>query len=204
MGFGLTSTRQLQNVLDHQIHPPRLIVNDLTETPVRNGQFLGFQQQLGGMTDGAQRVADLVGDTGGQSAQRGQFELLGLLGNLRQIIEKYQRMAMTAARQGDKARTQHRADCRSGNAARCHGRIGHPLTQALDQLRRVNIDDLAQQAFVAQQIQRALVGQQHLVFFVEHQNAGPHALQDQCVELFKVVDVSGAAFGDVFAELQPA
>ena len=46
------------------------------------------------MTDGAQRVADLVGDAGGQSAQGGEFELLGLLGDLRKILEKHQRVAI--------------------------------------------------------------------------------------------------------------
>ena len=59
-----------------------MVLDDLRQTPIRLFQVLRLLQQLGGVADRAERVADLVGDAGGQATQGGQLELLGLLGNL--------------------------------------------------------------------------------------------------------------------------
>ncbi|MCY1536575.1 hypothetical protein D9M68_720350 [compost metagenome] len=56
------------------------------------------------MADRAERVADLMGDAGGEAAERGQLELLGLLGDLRNIVEKHQDMPLLAALQGNETR----------------------------------------------------------------------------------------------------
>ena len=48
--------------------------------------------KLGGVADGAQWIADFVGDTGGQPAQRSQFHLLRLLGDLTGVFQKNQQL----------------------------------------------------------------------------------------------------------------
>nr|GFC98716.1 hypothetical protein [Tanacetum cinerariifolium] len=86
------------------------------------------------MADGAQWVTDLVGDAGCQPAQCGKLELLGLLGDLRKVIEKHQGVPVAATGQSNETRAQHGADRRRGHAARRHGRVDQPLAQTLDQL----------------------------------------------------------------------
>jgi hypothetical protein len=74
----LLAARQLQDVFDDSVHALGVVLNDLRQT-IRTIEFLGLPQQLRGMTDGAQRIADFMGDAGGQAPERGEFQLLGLL-----------------------------------------------------------------------------------------------------------------------------
>ena len=143
-----------------------------------------------------------MGDTGGQSAEGGELELLGLLGDLRNIVEKNQGMAVFAALQGNKAGLQDAAVGGALQAAGAQAGIVLPLLHALDQLRAVRVEQLAGQLGMAEQVVGALVGQQHPVLLVQHQNAGAHALQDQGVQGFQVGHVGRPLFGQVLADLQ--
>ncbi|MDT4851907.1 hypothetical protein FQZ97_861160 [compost metagenome] len=77
-----------------------------------------------------------------------------------------------------------------------------PLLQAFDQFRAVWVEDLVGQRVAAEQVQGALVGQQHPMLGIENQDAGAHPLQDQGVQRFQVGHVGCALFGQAFADVQ--
>ncbi len=88
LGTGPIATAQLQDVLDDPVHALRVLMNNLRHTLARRLHGAGLRQQLARMADGAQRVADLVGDAGRQPSEGGQFHLLGLLRHGRGVLEK--------------------------------------------------------------------------------------------------------------------
>src|SRR5690606_332527 len=184
----------------HQVHALGVILNDLRQALIGALQIFGFLQQLRGVADCTERVADLVGDTGGQAAERGQFQLLRLLGDLRNVVEKNQDVLLVTALQGDETGLQHRSVDLRLQAVRSQGRVVQPLLQALHQFGAVRVDDLAGQFAAAQQLCRALVGQQHAMLCVEHQNAGTHALQDLFIELLQIGDVCRALLRQAFTQ----
>ena len=47
-----------------------------------------------------------------------------------------------------------------------------------------------------------MVGQLHPPLVVEHQDAGAHALQDQCIERFETNHFTGPLLGKGFADFQ--
>ena len=71
-----------------------------------------------------------------QAAQRGQFELLGLLGNLRNIIEKHQGVLLVAVGQVDEAGLQGGATRCGVQTLRQECRVLLPLAQPLVQFRQ--------------------------------------------------------------------
>src|SRR5690606_32584379 len=79
---------ELQHVLDDLVNPPRLLGDDLGEARRGGVAVAELGEQLGGVADGPQRIADLVGDAAGQSPQGCHLELLGLLGGGAEILEK--------------------------------------------------------------------------------------------------------------------
>ncbi|MNC12523.1 hypothetical protein D3C75_602470 [compost metagenome] len=200
--FGLAPTRQLQDVFHHQVHASRVVEDDLGQAAVGCAEVLGFLQQLGGVTDGTERVADFVGDAGGQATEGGQLELLRLLGDLRDVLEEHQDVALALAAQRHEAGLQHRAFGEGLQALRAQGRIFLPLLQALEQRGTVRVEALGDQLALAEQGLAAGVGQQYPQLRVEDQDAGAHALQDQGVERLQVGDVGGVAAGQGFALLQ--
>ncbi|MNN79158.1 hypothetical protein D3C81_1957770 [compost metagenome] len=48
------------------------------------------------MTDGAQRIADFMGDAGSQAAQTCELQLLGLLCDVGKVFEEDQRLVLWA------------------------------------------------------------------------------------------------------------
>ncbi len=76
------------------------------------------------------------------------------------------------------------------------------MLQCLEQLRAARREALAGQRFLAEQLQRPLVGQEHALLRVQHHDAGAHALQDQGVEGLEVGDLLGALAGQSLADLQ--
>ena len=54
-------------------------------------------EQLGGVADRRQRIADLVRDVGGQPAERGELELLRLLARARHVLDEHHREALLGA-----------------------------------------------------------------------------------------------------------
>ncbi|MCY1348087.1 hypothetical protein D9M69_342210 [compost metagenome] len=179
-----------------------MVLDDLRQAPVRPLQFFRFLQQLRGVADGAQGIADLVGDAGGQAAEGDQLELLGLLGDLRDVIEEHQDVLLLATLQMDEAGLQRRAVGKGLDALRPQGGVGLPMLQALQQLGAVRIEHLPGELVLAQEVLGAIVGEQDVVLRVQDQDAGAHALEDLGIQCFQVGDVHGALFGQCFAELQ--
>src|SRR5690554_226312 len=68
-GIGCPAAGQVQYVLDNAVHPPGMAPDDVQHLQVALVQVGGFFHQLGRVADGAQRVADFMGDAGGQPAQ---------------------------------------------------------------------------------------------------------------------------------------
>ncbi|MCY1530415.1 hypothetical protein D9M68_656000 [compost metagenome] len=154
------------------------------------------------MADGAERVADLVGDAGGQAPEGDQFELLGLLGDLRDVLEEHQDVLLAAMLQVDEAGLQRRAVDEGLDALRPQGGVGQPVLEALQQLRTVRVEQLPGEFVLAQQVLGAVIGEQYAVLRVQYQDAGAHALENLRVQRFQVGDVLGALFGQGLAELQ--
>ncbi|MNF16820.1 hypothetical protein D3C80_2200190 [compost metagenome] len=50
-----------------------MVLNNLSQTPICPVEFLGFAQQLRGMTDGTQWIADFMGNTRRQSTEGSEF-----------------------------------------------------------------------------------------------------------------------------------
>lgn len=156
------------------------------------------------MTDGTERITDLVGNAGGQAAERGQFQLLCLLGDLGNVFEEYQRVLLGTALKGNEAGLQHRPAFGRLEVRGAQCRIAQPLFQALNQVGAVGIENPSGQFLVAEQVEGALVGQDHAVLVVEHQNASSHALENQRVERFQIGDIRGALFGERLSDLEAA
>ena len=65
-------------------------VDDVQQLAVVRVQPVGFVQQLSGVVDGGQRIADFVGNAGGQPAQGGQLDLLRGFADPAGVLEKYE------------------------------------------------------------------------------------------------------------------
>jgi hypothetical protein len=85
------------------------------------------------MADRAQRIADFMGDAGGESAERGEFQLLGLLGDLREIFEKDQGLLIGALIESDEAGLQLQTIAGDFQALRAQCRVVQPQLQTFDQ-----------------------------------------------------------------------
>ncbi|MNN26840.1 hypothetical protein D3C81_1403580 [compost metagenome] len=154
------------------------------------------------MADGAERIADFMGDAGGQAAEGSQLELLCLLGEFRDVLEKDQDIALALTPQRDEAGLQHRPFGEGLQGWRAQCRVFLPVLQALEQRWAAFCEVLVFQWVLAEQGLAAGVGQQHAMLRVEGQDAGAHALQDQRVEDLQVGHVGGVPAGQGFALLQ--
>ncbi len=90
LGPRIAAARKLKNILDDLVHTLAVIIDDLKQALVAAGELIRFAEQLAGVADGAEGVAYLVGDAGGQSAQGSELELLSLLGNQAVVFDKDQ------------------------------------------------------------------------------------------------------------------
>src|SRR5471032_2003252 len=109
---------------------------------------------------------------------------------------------MRALVQGNEAWLQFQAKGGDLQSLWAQGRVVEPQLQALDQQRRIVIDQLTIQRVLPQQGQGTVVGQLHPSLIVQHKNASTHALQDQRVEGFEADHFAGALLGKVFAVFQ--
>ncbi|MNI45178.1 hypothetical protein D3C73_995940 [compost metagenome] len=124
-----------------------------------------------------------------------------MLGDLREVLEEHQGLAVRALVQGDEARLQFQPAAGDFHALGAQSRIALPQVQALDQGGGAVVDQLTFKRVLAQQGQGAVVGQLHVSLIVEYQNTGAHALQDQRIERLKLHDFTGALFGEGLAHL---
>ena len=100
-GLGAITAPQFQHIFDNAIDALGLLTNDARQAQVMLVQVRGFGQQGPGMADGTQGIADLMGNTGCQTTQRGQLELLRLLCRLCGIFQKQQGPTAIAMTDGD-------------------------------------------------------------------------------------------------------
>ena len=185
------------------VHAPRLVLDDLRQASVGRRQLLGFEQQLRGVADSTQRIADLVGDAGGQAAEGDQFHFLGVLGDLGNVLYEHQGVQRLAVLQAGEARLQGACVLAEAQALRAAGGVVAPLAQAFEQLGADAVQRLVADR-LAEHLPGAGIGQQHVMLRIEHQDAGAHALQDQAVEGLQIGHVVGALARQPFADLQAA
>src|SRR5690606_25902131 len=77
-------------VFDDVIDPTGMVVNDFAKAAIGLWSLIGFKKKLGGMADGAKRVADLVGDARRQSSKGGELQLLSFLGKQAVVFDEEQ------------------------------------------------------------------------------------------------------------------
>src|SRR5690606_19618876 len=169
--------------------PPRLLGDDLGEA--RRGGVAGAElgEQLGGVADGPQGIADLVGDAAGQSPQGCHLELLGLLGGGAEILEKDHGARVPGLVEGLEAGL-HLGVALLGDEGfgSRQGRL-LPALQLAEQprlLAQVVAAAKGRAAVAAEQLHRRLVDQLDGATAVHHQDAGEHPADDQLVELLQL------------------
>ena len=107
-GGGL-APREAQHVGDDLVDAHAMTLDHVEQTLVGRADPRRFGQQLSGVPDRRQRIADFVRDTGGQPAQRGQLELLRLFPHACGIVEQHQHRRPGAVAKPREARQQLRA-----------------------------------------------------------------------------------------------
>ncbi len=196
--------RQLEDALDDFVNPLRVVLDDLDHAPVGGRQIGGFIEQLRGMTDRAQRVADLVRDTGGQSAQRCQLELLDLGRQLCRVLEYDQRALGVVVADRGEAGAQITSARHGAEIRLMHVRRLQPLPVLAGQrwrgfLQRV----VAHRDRHAEQHPRDLVHHLDGFLFIDDQDAGTHLLNDIVVELRQAGEIGTALIGQLLALGRP-
>ena len=201
-GFGRFAARHAQHAFDDAVHARALLAHDLQQAAVSRADVFGFLQQLHGVADRGERVADLVGEAGGEPAQRGQGDRLGALRHQRGVVEKDQRLVAAGQQPGE-----------AGHDLGLVGRhlqrgfiavaVAAPLRQAPCQFRhrhgQVAVAVFGAVADLAQQRGGGLVGQPQPAVAVHQQHAGAQAADDQLVDLGQVRGLGAAAFGQFVA-----
>lgn len=142
-----------------------------------------------------------MGDAGGQAAETGQLHLLRLLGDLRNVFEEDQHVLVVFAVEADKAGLHRRAIRHHLERRRTEAGIQAPLLHAVHQHRAVAAEAGALHVVLPEQAEGGLVGEEDGLTAIDHEDAGAHALQDQCVEFLQVGDRLGAFFGQRFGLL---
>src|SRR5688572_12141054 len=82
---------ELEHILHHAIEPLSVVVDDAQQTVRRVVEARLLLQQLGGMADGRERIADFVSDIGGQPSEGGQLHLTCLGLDAGQVLEEQHR-----------------------------------------------------------------------------------------------------------------
>ena len=90
-GADMIAPAQLGHVFHDDIHAPALVVDDLDQAPAFAVLLGCFTQQLGGIRQRAERVADFMRNRGREPRERLHFHLLRLLFQHRHILEKNKR-----------------------------------------------------------------------------------------------------------------
>ena len=113
-------------------------MNDLPKAAIGGIGAGRFLQQLRSMANRRQRVANFMGDAGGQSTQCRQLELLQTFGGQFGIFQQHQDILIALPRlaQLGKAGDQFRPVIGRTKGGRFAGRAALPVAQALPQRRR--------------------------------------------------------------------
>ncbi len=90
LGVRRFAPRQLQDIVDDLTDPPRVLTDDVEQPALGVVGTLRLLQELAGMTERADRVADFVRDARTQAAERGELGLLDLFREQARVLEKDQ------------------------------------------------------------------------------------------------------------------
>src|SRR5438128_8015555 len=77
--------REFEHVVYHALQAPRIVPDDLHHALLMRSALF-FLQEVPGMRDGREGIADLVGYVSREPSERRELELLGLLLELGQIL----------------------------------------------------------------------------------------------------------------------
>ena len=176
-----------------------MVGNDFGEAFVALAEFRGFGQQLGGMTDGAQGIADFMGDTGGQPPQRCQFNLLGLLGELCAVIDQDQSASACVCLQFAEPRNQGAASPLGLKSLRLPLAVVFPVIQLLRKTRRRLLEPPQDLLVEFQQRAGGFVSQADILIRADDQHAGLQLLDDVLVELLQIGQIDTALLGQRLA-----
>ena len=167
-------------------------MDDLQQAAVAVGDPRRFLQQLRGVVDRRQRVADLVREAGGEAPEGGQGQRFRAPRDLRGVVEEHQREVAVAEQSGE-AR-QHLGLFAAQPQRQVGGlAVGAPRAQPPRDLGRDQLQAAA--AGVAEQRGRGLVGELHVAVVVDQQHPRVHAPDDQLVDRGQVGELGAAALG---------
>ena len=189
------AARELQHVLDDRADALGVAADDLGHAQLGRPESLGLAQQLRRVAHGADRVADLVRDAGGQPAQRRELRLLDAVRERAGVFQEDQHRRGFAAPSGAKCGSMLRTPSAAVKvpAGASPGRasaLAAPHRQQVQQARR----DLAQQRAgnrdrIAEHLGGRFVDQADAIARIDHQDAFAQALHDVLRELREVGEV---------------
>ena len=155
------------------------------------------------MTDGAQRIANFVGDAAGQAAECCELQLLSLLLDLGGIFEEYDDVTVgPAGRDGAEVCSNFGRVWPRLEGTAAQRVVVAPLGQARDQCLGQGVDGLTV-ANETQQGARRLIQHPYLVIAVHHQDAGAHPLNDRTIDELQTGDLGSAGHREQLAAAQP-
>src|SRR3954469_1470081 len=180
VGGDAVAAVELQHGRNETLQAARVVVDDARQ-PLAVLAALFLLQELGGMADGGERVADLVRDVGGEASERGELELLGLLARPARILDEDDGVALLGTgieqAQADVA-SAHRQVGAGGLLAAARA----PGAPASGKARQQLLDARAHQALAAQEhLSRRVVLHDEAVR-ISHQYAVVHVVQHQLVD----------------------
>ncbi|CAH0179554.1 hypothetical protein SRABI35_01205 [Stenotrophomonas lactitubi] len=186
---GAFASGQAQHALNDAVGALALLVDDLQQAAVAVVEAGAFLEQLYGVIDGRQRVADLVGEAGRETPHCRQGERFGAARDHAGIIQKHQHQ-IAAGQQPGEARLHFRL---VGVELQRHFILRPAVAPPLQAARQLGGDAGQVEAagftvavVVAQQNRCGFVGQGDAVVGVHHDHTGTHAADDQFVDLEQV------------------
>ena len=198
LGLRAFAPGQAEHVFDDAVHAQGLLVDDFQQAAVGFGNVARFLQQLGRVADRGQRIADLVGQAGGEAAEGGQGQRFGAARQLRGVVEEHQHL-LALRQQAGEARQDFRQVGGELQRLRIRLALVAPALEARGELRGGQQQVAPAVVEVAQLQHRRLVGQLDLASAIHQQHAGAHAADDQLVDLGEVGHLAAAAFGQLLA-----
>ena len=157
------------------------------------------------MTDGAKRIANLVGDARRQASERGELQLLSALTGLGSVFEEHQGAVLFGFAGAEFSERHQRVD-----AARADDGGGRILAAAQPASirsfqRRGNGSQhaLHPAALAPQDFRRRVVGEDHRAVAVQHHDAGAHAPHDVFIEARQMLNVERARRRQCLAAPRP-
>ena len=142
----------------------------------RSSPRLLLVQQLRGVADGGERVADLVRDVGGEAAERGELELLRLLARARRVLDEQHAEALLACRLSSRRR---RSRARQRWVGRARRRAAGASRASARRTRQQRSDVAPSSRSPREQALRLRVVLHHAAVAVDHQHAVVHVLRSR-------------------------